>query len=671
MNLDSTLMAALLPQAAGATISGQATSGNSSFTAGGLAPDSAPQASLSFAVLLSQQFNPDSNGIQTVQNAQFAFQMNQQQLAGTDLLLGAVRQALTELAELHGNGRMVEVRLDGAAGNDPAAPGQLPLAAGTPTAQLQAPADAALLLDTLGQVWARVAELVESWLATDTVQTGSSSRETEVFHGAAFALPSMLPAALASAPANSLQPLSQPLVLPDGSTALLVLSPEQQSSGETLRFTVNLINGEGQSLLTARLTVNSAGSTDLVPTNGKTINQPIDFNSQQAQSVMRPELFPNRPALPQAQPITQQQLLQVASQQQQQFVQPGELSRLLAQQPVQRPLGQPQPQARAVAAVAAETPRSVALPPDSGTLRSVALPQQPVNPARGVAIPVPMPQGEAVPARQAALPDPAAVLTRPLSQPDTVQTSGLAALWRGGQAADESGNPVQQSAKQVALPAAQTAERFSTVPQVSQDSAFTALRRIGELREAAAGNSGSASRQWTDSGVLAALGLSAAAGSSGLSPKLMPFTQAGMQFLPSGLDYSALAQRVLSAADSARAVGNGIYEARLELNPPQLGRMLAQIAVRGEQVAVQLAVASTVPRRQLEDGLSELKRSLEAAGLDVTGLRVVTLDPDSDNDKGSGGQQRPEHQWQETKRMVFYENQIENLVQSLEFRVQS
>jgi flagellar hook-length control protein FliK len=114
-----------------------------------------------------------------------------------------------------------------------------------------------------------------------------------------------------------------------------------------------------------------------------------------------------------------------------------------------------------------------------------------------------------------------------------------------------------------------------------------------------------------------------------LPAQLMQFSGREFELKPySGLQFSELTARLLEQATTARSQGDGTYQATLDLNPPSLGRISVNISVRGDSVALQLAVASTAPREQLKGNLAALQRSLEEAGLHVVELKVVTVDPD-------------------------------------------
>ncbi len=114
-----------------------------------------------------------------------------------------------------------------------------------------------------------------------------------------------------------------------------------------------------------------------------------------------------------------------------------------------------------------------------------------------------------------------------------------------------------------------------------------------------------------------------------LPAQLMQFSGREFNIRPyAGLEFRELAGKLLAQTAAARSQGDGLYRMTLDLNPPSLGRMSVSIAVRGDNVALQLAVASTAPREQLKGNLAALQQSLEEAGLNVVELKVVTVDPD-------------------------------------------
>jgi len=118
----------------------------------------------------------------------------------------------------------------------------------------------------------------------------------------------------------------------------------------------------------------------------------------------------------------------------------------------------------------------------------------------------------------------------------------------------------------------------------------------------------------------------------GLPAQLMQFSGRTFDTRPyAGLQFRDAAGQLLNQVLDAQRAGDGVYRATLELHPPDLGRINVQILVRGENVSLQLAVASPLRKEQLKEGLSALQRSLEDAGLNVTELKVVTVDPDRRN----------------------------------------
>jgi hypothetical protein len=118
-------------------------------------------------------------------------------------------------------------------------------------------------------------------------------------------------------------------------------------------------------------------------------------------------------------------------------------------------------------------------------------------------------------------------------------------------------------------------------------------------------------------------------GFSQLPAQLMQFSSREFELKPyTGLEFHELTARLLEQTASARSSGDGVYQASLDLNPPGLGRMSVNIAVHGESVSLQMAIASTVPKEQLRGSLQALQRSLEEAGLHVVELKVLTVDPD-------------------------------------------
>lgn len=118
--------------------------------------------------------------------------------------------------------------------------------------------------------------------------------------------------------------------------------------------------------------------------------------------------------------------------------------------------------------------------------------------------------------------------------------------------------------------------------------------------------------------------------------QLMQFSGSRLEVTPfTGLQYLELAERVMDRVAVAKTSGNGNYQARLDLNPPNLGKLVVNISVRGDAVALQLACLSNIPKEQLKDSLEALRQSLEDAGLNVTELRIDEVDADEEQNGGS------------------------------------
>jgi flagellar hook-length control protein FliK len=151
---------------------------------------------------------------------------------------------------------------------------------------------------------------------------------------------------------------------------------------------------------------------------------------------------------------------------------------------------------------------------------------------------------------------------------------------------------------------------------------------------------------WSGSSIRPAVVLSdsamapAAVAADSVPTQLMQFSGSRFEVIPfSGLQYLELAERVMGRVAGAKASGNGNYHARLDLNPPNLGKLVVNISVRGDSVALQLACLSNVPKEQLKDSLEALRQSLEDAGLNVTELRIDEVDADEERNSGGQGQE--------------------------------
>ena len=237
----------------------------------------------------------------------------------------------------------------------------------------------------------------------------------------------------------------------------------------------------------------------------------------------------------------------------------------------------------------------------------------------------------------------ALVAAAPLVKPElvrhaAVESSGLKPELREEPQAPRETLPATRPAPDLRPAPAQTAPQLSAMQPVLH------RRGLGSSLQPASGTSEPAS------GI----------GFSELPAQLMQFSSRDFDVKPyTGLEFQELTAKLLEQASSARSSGDGVYQASLDLNPPSLGRMSVNIAVHGESVALQMAIASTVPKEQLRGSLQALQRSLEEAGLHVVELKVLTVDPDGQpprqQQESAGGQPALSIEDEESLRLAFRE----------------
>ena len=467
-------------------------------------------------------------------------------------------------------------------GNSATLPGSLvlPTTGSTDVSQLAAQAGSlALPIDTPASLrW-----LLNGGLAT----AGSTAGQGTAGQGAT-----------ASTPAQSGQ-----LTLPDGST--LTLSLTQLGDG---RFSATLDNAQGQTLLTAQLTVQRLPVADpsaaTLPLAG---NQPASAAQPLTQPVGLPATYFSSSGTTVAStgvnPAVQ---LSGAAVQPSNAASSGSPALAAGSAGAASVLPGATTVAAGRTAQAAgtapafslpELSRSAAVPVSnkavtptvaSDSLSQAATPVQDrltavlasATPARTVAVPVST-------QRQAAMP-------APPSQPTTTSGSDNAQA-----------NPAAATLPNVTKNTANSPAAVTEPTRTADKAGVDAVRSVADGTALAAAT--------VDSGTAAeTMPLSLALTPSTLNPHLLQFSTPDVPTANTALlDYTELSQRVLGQTQSAQAQGDGLYQAKLELNPPGLGRLYASIAVHDGQVAVQLAVASPAPRKQLVASLAGLKRSLE------------------------------------------------------------
>jgi hypothetical protein len=121
-----------------------------------------------------------------------------------------------------------------------------------------------------------------------------------------------------------------------------------------------------------------------------------------------------------------------------------------------------------------------------------------------------------------------------------------------------------------------------------------------------------------------------------LPDQLLQFSAPAAGSGVSGYALDEIQQQLMERVRDLRKAGDGLYNIKLDLYPKELGRMIVNIAIRGSNVAMQMAVVNQDPRPELKRSLAELKKSLEDEGLSVVDLRVISLGDKEGRGSGSG-----------------------------------
>lgn len=126
----------------------------------------------------------------------------------------------------------------------------------------------------------------------------------------------------------------------------------------------------------------------------------------------------------------------------------------------------------------------------------------------------------------------------------------------------------------------------------------------------------------TDAAALNALGglggLAAAGGSTNVAASDLPGVQTPVGSAGFADELAERVQVFVSKAALESAVG-GVHEARLNLNPVEMGPVAIRIVLDGQQAQVDFAAASGATRAALQDSLPALASALDSAGLTLTG----------------------------------------------------
>lgn len=125
-----------------------------------------------------------------------------------------------------------------------------------------------------------------------------------------------------------------------------------------------------------------------------------------------------------------------------------------------------------------------------------------------------------------------------------------------------------------------------------------------------------------DAATLSALGalsgLAAAGGSANVATRDLPRVQTPVGAAGFADELADRVQVFVSKAALESAAG-GVHEARLNLNPVEMGPVAIRIVLDGQQAQVDFAAASGATRAALQDSLPALASALDSAGLTLTG----------------------------------------------------
>ena len=105
--------------------------------------------------------------------------------------------------------------------------------------------------------------------------------------------------------------------------------------------------------------------------------------------------------------------------------------------------------------------------------------------------------------------------------------------------------------------------------------------------------------------------------------------------LPAFVDTSALVEQLVRGM-TMRTLQNGVSEMRLHLSPANLGNVTMKLTVNGTSITANVIAQNADVQNALMNGQQQLARSLNAAGLTLSGFSVDV----SGGHTGNGGQDR-------------------------------
>ena len=120
-----------------------------------------------------------------------------------------------------------------------------------------------------------------------------------------------------------------------------------------------------------------------------------------------------------------------------------------------------------------------------------------------------------------------------------------------------------------------------------------------------------------------------------LHPPVEAHVRGVAQVESEGIDHPIrdLGEQILDSLQAS--VAQGQRQVTIRLQPPELGMVLVRLREQGEQLDGTLEVTETQTRRQIEQALPEVIRSLHDAGVVIRRLDVISAEP-SAQDPGRG-----------------------------------
>jgi len=119
-------------------------------------------------------------------------------------------------------------------------------------------------------------------------------------------------------------------------------------------------------------------------------------------------------------------------------------------------------------------------------------------------------------------------------------------------------------------------------------------------------------------------------------------TQTSVDAPPARSPVQSIGDQILDSMQAS--VTRGDRQVLIRLNPPDLGTVMVRFQEQGEYLSGTLEVGNRETRREIENALPQVIRSLQEAGVLIRRVEVVTLDQP---DRNSGGNHLSQDVWQQ------------------------